>query len=260
MKRATLWVTGMLLLALPLLLRADTIAVGQFSIEYPSAETVGYYGFTVTNLTGNTTSGACSTGYPVCTPIDFENATLTVVYGYGQVQDNGSGVGVVVGALANQGTFTVTAQDSDPFDPSLNGCGVYGVDSACSGLDDVANAFQLPLPVLDNNGNTLVILSATFSATSAPTVTNEGTLSGPYTATLLPTTDCAGPCNFNDPGLFAGDAYAGDWEYYDATADIVTETGPPAGNPVPELPTVWLVVPALVLLAWDRRRRADVEL
>ena len=245
----------LLALAAPAALAASPISVGQFTIEYPSAETVGYYGFTIANLTGNTTAGACSAGYPVCDPIEFQNATLTVQYGYGQVVDNGSGVGVVTGALVSQGTYTATAQDANAFDPSYNGCGVYGVDSGCAGLHDTANAFQLPLPVLDGGGNTLVILSATFSATSAPTATNEGSLSGPYTATLLPVTDCAGPCNFLDPGLYPGDPYVGDWEYYDATVDITTSvTAPPAT--VPEPATAWLLLPGLVLAAAWRRRAA----
>lgn len=262
MRRVSQVLAGLMVLAVPALLRAGTISVGQFSIEYPSVETVGYYGFTVSNLTGNSTAGACTAGYPVCTPLVFQNATLSVQYGYGQIQDNGSGVGVVVGSLMGQGTYTVTAQDSDPFNPSYNSCGVYGVDSSCAGLDDVANAFQLPLPVADGLGNNLVILSATFSASSAPTSTNSGTLAGPYTATLLPTLDCAGPCNFLDtaPGLFPNpntgiDPNSGYWEYFDATADIVTQAPPPTGGTVPEPGTIWLVAPLLGVLGWAWREK-----
>ncbi len=262
MRRMSQMLAGLMLLAVPAMMRANTLAVGQFSIEYPSVETVGFYGFTVSNLTGNSTAGACTVSYPVCTPLVFQDATLTVQYGYGQVQDNGSGVGVVVGALASQGTYTVTAQDTDPFNPSYNSCGVYGVDGTCAGLDDTANAFQLPLPIADGSGNNLVILSATFSATTAPTSTNSGTLSGPYTATLLPTLDCGGPCNFLDTNLFPNpntgiDPNNGYWEYYDATADIVTQAPPPSGGTVPEPATIWLVAPVLGALGWgwqEKRR------
>ena len=234
---------------------ASPISVGQFSMEYPSAETVGYYGFTVANLTGNSTSGACTAGYPVCQQLAFLNPTLTVNYGYGQLVDNGSGVGVQVGPLASQGTYTVTAADPNAFDPSYNGCGVYGVDATCAGLTDTANAFQLPLPVTDGNGNNLIILQAVFTATSAPTVTGQGTLSGPYTATLLPPSDCAGPCNFLDPGLYDGDPNTGYWEYYDATVDITTDQPTPPSE-VPEPATWWLMGSAMAGLGMWWRKRA----
>lgn len=228
---------------------ASQISVGQFQIEYPSAETVGYYGFTIANLTGNSTAGACNPSYPVCTELQFTNPTLTVDYGYGQIDGSGN---VIPGTLVEQGSYTALPQAADPFDPSYNGCGVYGVDSGCAGTGDVNNAFQLALPVIDGSGNTLVILSATFSATTVPTATNQGTLSGPYTATMSPTTDCGGPCNFLDPGLSPSDPYVGDWEYYDASVDIVTNTS--TVSPVPEPAAAWLLLSALAWMGWRHRR------
>lgn len=242
---------GLILLAFTTGASANQVSVGQFGIEYPSAETLGYYGFTVDNLTGNSTLGACNPSYPVCTELLFANATLSVEYAYGQIDSSGN---VIPGSLGSVQTFTVTAAQSDPFDSSYNGCGVYGVDSGCAGLSDVSNAFQLTEPIVDGSGNTLVILSATFTATTSPTTTNLGTLSGPYTATLYPTTDCGGPCNFLDPsgGLYPGDPYPGDWEYYDANVDIVTTT-PTA--PVSEPATLWLVLSVFASAIWLRRPR-----
>src|SRR5579872_3943802 len=63
-------------------LRADIVSVGQFGIEWPSVEAVGVYGFTVTNLTGNSSSG---TSYPVTTALIFSSPQLTVNYGYAKI-------------------------------------------------------------------------------------------------------------------------------------------------------------------------------
>lgn len=217
---------------------AAPIAVGQFSIAYPLAESVGYYGFSVSNLTG----GACGAGYPVCTPLDFTHAQLTVQYGYALIVDDGSGNGVIAGPVTDTGTYTATAQDADAFDASYNNCGVYGVDSGCAGQDDTADAFQLALPFQEGNGETLVILSARFSADSAPTVTGLGTLSGPYTAVLQPLSD-GGALNFFD---------GTSWEYYDS-ADITTPA--PGGSPVPEPGSVWLLATGLAALGWAGAKR-----
>lgn len=249
--RGAVWFTLSLccLLAASLRLHADPIAIGQFAIEFPSAESVGYYGFTVANLTGNSTSGACTDEYPVCTdtPLIFENPTLTVDYGYAQIDGNGN---IIAGTLTDQGTYSATAQDADAFDPAYNGCGVYGVDGTCAGTsDDTVDAFQVPLPEEDGAGDTLVILEATFSTTVAPVDTNLGEISGTYTAVMFPPTDCAGPCNFLDPGLYGGDPYVGDWEYYDY--QDITGPGPTQITQVPEPSSFWLLAPFLALfLGW----------
>lgn len=251
---------SLLLMACAIGVRANQIAVGQFQILVPSAETVGYYGFTITNLTGNSTAGACNPSYPVCTDLLLVNPVLTVNYGYAQIDGSGN---IIPGTLTGQATYTAMPQASDPFDASYNGCGVYGVDSGCAGLADVNNTFQLAVPILDTSGNNLVILSASFTASTIPTNTNLGVLSGPYTASMNPTTDCGGPCNFLDPpgGLAPGDPYGGDWEYYDASVDIVTNI--PTGSPVPEPATVWLMlfgVTGLAWLGWRHRRPAALAL
>lgn len=236
---------SLLLMAAAIGVRANQIAVGQFQILVPSSETVGYYGFTITNLTGNSTSGACNPSYPVCTDLLFVNPVLTVNYGYAQIDGSGN---IVPGTLTGQSTYTAMPQVSDPFDAAYNGCGVYGVDSGCAGLGDVNNTFQLAVPILDGSGNNLVILGASFTASTIPTNTNLGVLSGPYTASMNPTTDCGGPCNFLDPGLSATDPYTGDWEYYDASVDIVTRIS--TGTPVPDPATVWLTLVGATWLAW----------
>lgn len=256
LRKRSILTSILLLLLATMYAQADTVPVGQFGITYPSANaSTGYYAFTIANLTGNTTygPGACSPGYPVCSPIEFTDATLTVNWAYGQIDPNTGVVTSLATGAGESGTFTATALDTNSFDPSYNGCGTYGVDAGCAGTDDTNNAFQLTLPITDSSGNNLVILSATFTATSVATTTNVGTLSGPYTATMNPTTDCGGPCNFNDPGLYDGDPNVGYWEYYDASVDIVTNT-PTPGNTVPEPGTVWFLLTGVGWLGWRRRR------